>query len=158
MKFSLRASFSARNFYEKTCNTMHRFRPCLVVHWHRINFVLYNFIIPLVLFYPEENDSDTITKSNTQKCPQMLSTPLKVFMIADKIVRCHYSLSHVISFRCESKSILNFSNTEIIDCYTELEKSIVSRGTAHTDVLWTSKFNVSFKVPIKIVTDFRVRF
>ena len=32
LKFLLRASFFTRNFGEKTCNTMHRFRPCLVVH------------------------------------------------------------------------------------------------------------------------------
>ena len=32
LKFLLHTSFSAQNFDEKTCNTMHRFRPCLVVH------------------------------------------------------------------------------------------------------------------------------
>ena len=33
LKFPLRASFSARNFDEKTCNLMHRFRSCLGVHY-----------------------------------------------------------------------------------------------------------------------------
>ena len=36
LKFSLRALFSTRNFDENTCNTMHRFRPCLVVHLDKI--------------------------------------------------------------------------------------------------------------------------
>ena len=32
LKVTLRASFSTRNFKEKTCTIMHELRPCLIVH------------------------------------------------------------------------------------------------------------------------------